>query len=314
MNAMSQTNTQTTPDPAEPDYHADVNEAVRATAMLADVSISLWGGERTDRAIMDRAKEDAGAVGNVGRAIKNLMSGADANLKTVRGAFTAVRSQHYAMTLPWVSDPHAERLRGPRLLPNMLFDKYMMAMGAKKRAALYALDAFIDSYPADVVQAQANLAGLAVASGYPTPDEVRAAFRIGFDFEPVPMASSFAGLPDDTLAKLGAALGRKQEFMLSGARAYMWAQVRDRLTHLVGRLADPEMVFKTGTIDNVRELVELLPGWNVGRDPRVEDVIARVERAVGHTDAASLRTDNALRAATVGRCRGLIALLDEWGV
>ena len=52
------------------DEPASLLEAVQATAMLADVTLMLWGAERTDRKIMEDAKAQAGAVGDVGRAMR----------------------------------------------------------------------------------------------------------------------------------------------------------------------------------------------------------------------------------------------------
>lgn len=299
---------------ASPLSARDVTEAVRATALLASISISLWGAERNDKAIMDQIKLNAGATGNVGRAIKNLMSGADTALKDVKASFIAVRLQHYQMTLPWVSDPHAERQRGPRLLPNMLFDRYMTMMGLKRRAAMAALDRFIADYPNDVLLAQANLGGLAKATDYPDPAEVRAMFRIAFDFEPIPAGRAFVGLPAATLEKLSAALDRKQAVMLDTAAQHMWAEVHERLDYLVKRLGDPKAAFKSNTVANVQELADLIPAWNVTRDERADWAATEIADMVGATDAKQLRDNESLRASVAEKARGITDKLKSWGL
>src|SRR3954465_11847257 len=88
---------------------ADINFAVRSTSMLADVTIGTWSAEYSDRDLMDGIKADAGATGDVGRVIKNVLAGADGLLKDARGAYAAVRAKHFSMTLPWVGDPNATR-------------------------------------------------------------------------------------------------------------------------------------------------------------------------------------------------------------
>lgn len=292
----------------------DVTEAVRATAILADVTLSLWGAERTDRKIMDDAKAAANAVGNVGRAIKNLLAGADTDLRAVRATFAAVRAQHYVLTLPWVSDPHAERQRGPRLLPNMLFERYMTSMAAKKRSAVAALDTFIESYPAAAIQAQANLAGLANPKDYPTVDEVRSHFRISFDFEPIASGQGFRGLPPDTMEKLERGLRRKQEHMLAGATEAMWSEVGDRVKRLAERMVDPTVAFKSPTVTGVQDLANLMPGWNVANDPRVAEIIADIERMVGSVTAVTLRDDLVQRADVAVQASAVTAKLAAWGL
>jgi hypothetical protein len=292
----------------------DMAEAVRATALLADVSISVWGAERTDPKIMTKAKADAGATGNVGRAIKNMLAGADENLKATRAAFAAVRATHYALTLPWVSNPHADRMTGPRLLPNALFEKYLTAMSTQKRAALQALDKFIDGYDDDVQRARANLAALADAD-YPTADQVRGMFRVAFDFEPIPAGAGFKGLPPAFAGKLAASLRAKQEAMIASSQAAIWEEVRERVTHLHTRLADPDAKFKASTIENVRELITLLSGWNVTGDARVDEIVEDIDRMLFPVpNAETVRDEPVLRAQVASMAGDINNKLNAWGL
>lgn len=311
MNALG-----TAPISAESDAitQADMSAAVRETAMLADITLAVWSAERTDHKIMADAKAQAGAVGNVGRAIKNLLAGADEDLRATRSAFSAVRAQHYALTLPWVSDPHAERQRGPRLLPNMLWDKYALSMGQKKRAALAALDAFVASYPDCARRAQANLGGLANASDYPGPAEVRGHFRIAFDFEPIPDGGSFRGLPEAALAKLEAGLKRKQQVMLEGATRAMWSEIGERVGHLAARMAEPDARFKASTVAAVAELPALVKGWNIGGDPRAAEIAGEIDRMMQGVAPHTLREDAAARADVAGKAQAVAAKLSAWGL
>ena len=294
--------------------HHDMAEAVRETAMLADITLAVWSAERTDHKIMADAKAQAGAVGNVGRAIKNLLAGADEDLRATRSAFSAVRAQHYALTLPWVSDPHAERQRGPRLLPNMLWDKYALSMGQKKRAALAALDAFVASYPDCARRAQSNLGGLANAQDYPSPAEVRGHFRIAFDFEPIPDGGSFRGLPEAALAKLEAGLKRKQQVMLEGATKAMWSEIAERVGHLAARMSDPEARFKASTVAAVSDLAALIPGWNIASDPRAAEVAADIDRMMRGVQPHTLREDAAARMDVATQATAVADKLRSWGL
>ncbi len=309
MNAIS--SPQVTPDVLT---QADIADAIRATALLADVSISVWSAERSDASIMERAKRDAGATGHVGRAIKNLLAGCDAGLKDTRSAYQAVRATHYALTLPWVSDPHAERQRGPRLLPTALFQIYLDRMSKAIRAAKLQLDAFIAQYPELAVQAQANLGQLAGADEYPSVDEVRRQFRAKFDFEPIPSAALFQGLPDVFREKLSRSLAAKQAVMLESAQSEMWNETATRLKHLTAKLSDPEARFKSGTVENVRELLTLLPGWNVGADPRVTEIVNDISRMIGGVDSDAIRKTDGVRKDVAEQATGIVHKLAGWGL
>lgn len=291
----------------------DLSEAVRATAMLADITMSMWGAERADAAIMDKVKADAGAVGNVGRAIKNLLAGVDGPLKDTRSAFNAVRAQHYALTLPWVSNPHAERQRGPRLLPNVLFERYLGEMSNRRRDAMAALDKFITEYPDLVVKAKANLGTLADIN-YPSPDEVRSCFKVSFDFEPIPAGTEFRGLSPNMLGKLAQNLAARQQRMVESATHAMWEQVRERVGHIVERLGDPEARFKSSTVDNVRELLVLLPGWDITSDPRAAEVVKDISRMLSGVETKQLRDNAAVRKDVADQARAVADKLNAWGL
>jgi hypothetical protein len=292
----------------------DLADAVRSTALLADLTISMWGAERTDRKLMEEVKTQHNAVGNVGRTIKNLLAGCDTQLKATRAAYAAARTAHYQLTLPWVSNPHAERQAGPRLLPTMLFEKYLTEMSRLKKLALAELDKFVTEYPTLAAQAQVNLAGMAVASDYPTPEYVRAAFNLAFDFEPIAPASAFSGLPEHFVERLGAGLRRKQESAAQQAQAAMWERVKQTLEPLIERLSKPDAMFKTSTLEHVRDLIVLLPGFNVTGDPRITTVVDDIRSMLSGVSATTVREDATRRADVVNRARAVTDKLNQWGL
>lgn len=291
-----------------------INRSVQESALLAKVVMGVWSGERSDPGIMDKAKADAGATGNVGRVIKNVMAGADTNLKATKAAFAAVRAAHYALTLPYVTDAKSDRLTGPRLLPNTLFEKYLGEMSTRRRAALAALDAMCASYDTDKAAAMVSLAGLASPGDYPSIDEIRAQFRVEFDFMPIPNGANFVNLPDHIITKLAAGLQRKQDYALKTAKEAMWSQVRERVEHMVEKLADPDARFKTTTVDRVAELGDLLPGWAIDGDPRAIEVATDIVRIMGGVTSKALRADALGRACAVEQAQGVLGKLNEWGL
>lgn len=292
----------------------DIMQAVRESAMLADITISMWEGKRVDKNLMDSVKNQHGASGDVGTVNKKLLAGVEQKLKDVRSAFTTARSLHYAHTLPWVSDPHAERQRGPRLLPHLLFQKYLDALSRQKRVAMQLLDEFIADYPVLIAQAKANLGGMANDDDYPTEAELRSKFRISFDWEPIPSGASFKGLPDHTIERLAKALHAKQERMIQAATKAMWDDVKDRVGHLLGRLADPEARFKSSTIENVKELVTLLPGFNLTGDAAVQEIIEDINQMLDGVDAKELRDNLTTRSDVANKAQALVDKMSKWGV
>ncbi len=231
----------------------------------------------------------------------------------MRSAYAQVRSLHYQYTLPWVSDPHAERQRGPRLLPHLLFDKYLAALSKQKRVASQLLDELIVELPTHIAQAKANLGSLADAT-YPSEDEIRASFRVHFDFEPLPAGAAFKGLPEHTIERLANALQQKQNRMIQAATKAMWDETKERVSHIVERLGDPENRFKASTIENVRELITLLPGWNLTGDTAVQEVVEDLEKMLAGVDAKQLRDDLHSRSDVADKAKAVVDKLARWGV
>jgi len=291
----------------------DLIAALRESALLANVTIGVWRAEQSNRQALEKLKADAGATGDVGRLLINRLAGSDEKYKEVISEFNTVRTLHNSMTLPWVSDPTAERAKGPRLLPNLLFQKYLEQVGAQKTKAFKILDEFMTLYPACVARARAQLAGLAEAD-YPDLDEVRSRFRVHFDFEPIPEGASFKGLPEFTTERLAKGLEQRQARMLAEAQKSMWDTVKERVGHIVDRLSDPETRFKEATLDNTKELLTLLPGWNLGGDPHVGHVVNEIKTMLDGIDGKIIRDNPVVRKEVADKAKDILGRMQVWGV
>lgn len=283
--------------------NTDILAAVRESAVLADVSISVWGGTKTDPKLLNELKDVHGATGDVGKVVKNLLAGADSQLKITRSAFLAVRLRHYALTLPWVSDPHATRQEGPRLLPHLIFDRYMVEITGLRRQAMEKLDEFLDAYPQLVEQARENLGTMANMDSYPSVDALKGAFRINVDFTPVPESARFRGLSDFTLERLAKHLSRKQERQVAQAQRAVWERAEKPLRNLIERLTDES--FRERTFDNVKELIALLVGWNITNDPSIAATIQELEDMAGEMDSKNLRKNANARDSLIRKARAV---------
>ena len=307
----------------------DMLQAVRESALLANVTIGMFNAEKSDRTMMEKVKQDAQATGDVGRFVKNIMAGVDDKLKNTRNAFAKVRTLHYSLTLPWVSDPHAERQTGPRLLPHLLLDTYLNTLSMQKRVAMGLLEEFLAEYPTLVGQAKTNLGSMADAD-YPGVDDIRRQFRIHFDFEPIPAGASFKSLSDHVMERLTKSLQARQARMVETASQAMWDEIRARVGHMVDRLEEREDAlpggtsvgragaghttsatgkinrFKKSTIENVRELITLLPGWNLAGAPEVTQVIEDIRNMLEGVDAESLRKDAHARAGVLAQAKSIM--------
>lgn len=292
----------------------DLGKALQEAAMLVHVKISVWDSTKTDRKVMEDVKHLHNARGDVGRVMKNMLAGVDQPLKTVRSAYAAVRSRHYELTLPWVSDHGQDRKTGARLLCHPLLSRYLSELGQLERLASDALEEFIPQYPAMIQNAQPNLGGMFREEDYPSIEEVRSRFRIYKDFEPIPDGTGFKGLPKGLLERLSLHLHERQQSQMAQAQASMWLAARERISHLIERLADEDTKFKEASVRQVRELVSLLPGWNLAKDPRVAEIAKDIDQMLGGVEAVDLRKDTSLRVSVVEEARRIADKLAAWNL
>jgi hypothetical protein len=293
----------------------DLGKALQESALLAHVKISVWDSIKADRKVMEDVKNLHHAKGDVGRVMKNMLAGVDGPLKNVRSAYTAVRMRHYELTLPWISNVDADsRKTGPRLLPHPLFVRYLQEIGELVRLAEDALNGFIPIYPDLIVKAQPFLGGMFTQSDYPSADEVRSRFRIYRDYEPIPDGTGFKGLPPQLIERLSRNLNRRQQIQKDQANKAMWEEAKTRVGHLVERLAEEDTKFKEASVRAVRELVTILPGWNIGGDTRVDEIVGDIDTMLNGIEATDLRKDPGLRKSVADDAKRISDRLKGWGI
>jgi hypothetical protein len=289
----------------------DLGDAVRNAGLLASVQISVWEGMKLDRKSLEQLKQLHGASGDIGRVNINLLTGHDGLLKDVHSAFFAVRSRHYELTLPWVSDPHAARQRGPRWLSNLLFEQYVKELSRLKNVAVDLLEgSFVPAYPGLVAAAQANLGTIAQGFNYPAVEEIRKLFRVHFDFEPIPEGASFTGLDNHTLDQLSTLLDKKRERQIAEATKAMWAETKARIEALIAATKKPN----AATVGNVRELLTLLPGWNITGNAAVTEIANDIDQLLYGIEAEDLRKDEKLRGDTAVSAQKIVDKMARWGL
>jgi hypothetical protein len=94
----------------------------------------------------------------------------------------------------------------------------------------------------------------------------------------------------------------------------MWERVRKTVGHLIERLEEPDKIFKVNTIESVRELVTLLPGFNTTNDPRVAPVVTAIEGLLRDADPKALRENQDVRADVAKQAQAINDQLASWGL
>lgn len=265
-------------------------------AVLVSVNISQWTARKLDKRVTTETNRRYSATDDAGRFNKLLIEAKQ--LAEISTIVSKARALHYSMTRPWADE-------GPRILPNMLFEKFSNEFRVLKREMAAAADKFAAAYPSLIAERKAKLNGMFNEADYPSAKDIRAKFNLDLTILPLPDVADFrADLDADTLADIKAEMSRTSGDVVENCMKATGAQIIETVGHMAAKLKE----YKTGKpgegrkffldslVENVRELAELLPAFNLTEDPRLDALTKRISKELCAEDAPVLRENDDLRA------------------
>ena len=286
-----------------------MDNILSSRAMLAGVKISIWSARKLDKKVTRETNDAHGASADAGRYNKALLA-TDALSKIV-AASSAARAYHYERTLPWLDD-------GARILPALAYETYATKLREIRGDFDSAVRAFVEDYPGFVADARARLNGMFNADDYPTADQI--AGKFGFDVRilPVPDARDFrVDIGDAQGAEIRREVEKATREALDRATRDAW----ERITAVVGamveklnaykpakRQGDKVMgIFRDSLVENVRDLVAILPSLNLTGNARLASICDRMGAELCAHDADALRDSDNFRTATAEAAESILA-------
>jgi hypothetical protein len=266
-------------------------------AVLVAVNISQWTARKLDRKVTEETNRRHGAGKDAGRYNKLLID-AD-HLTELNSLVSKARSLHYSMTRPWADE-------GPRILPNALYAKFSDEFRVLKRDFNQAADRFAAAYPGYIRQRRLVLNSLFDPKDYPSTDDIRAKFNLDLTVLPFPDAEDFrSDLDDETVADIKAELAKTSKEVVANAMQHTATQIIETVGHMAEKLKDynagsgdkKRKFFLDSLVDNVRDLANLLPAFNLTEDPKLTAITKRIAKELCAEDAADLRKNDEARAS-----------------
>lgn len=279
-------------------------------AMLVQLTISAWSAGKYDRRVTQEVAEAHNTDSRSGHYYKRLL-GREA-LSKINRVYDNAYNEHIFLTLPWQNN-------GARILSSANYLVYMEKMRAFESAFYEAVNEFLANYDDYVEVARERLNGLFNESDYPSSTELRAKFGFSVLVSPLPTAGDFrVALSDEE-----AALVRRQiESTANENVQRAMDEVINRLTSTVGHLAERlrayngsrEGAFRDSAVENLRELVSVLPSLNITNDTRLDEVIRQVHSEVCLHDASTLRSDEVARTTTADAADAILERLKSFAL
>lgn len=209
-------------------------------------------------------------------------------MRDINRAANEARTFHYKMTLPWGDD-------GERILAADMMMHYTKGMRDIKQAFEYAVREFINKYPALIIEAQTVLGSMFNSAEYPSTNEVRGKFSISTLMRPVPLANDFrVEIAEDEKNKIKAALTAENDRLTGEAMKEVWNRVYNSIKLMSERLSE-DKPFRKNIIENVIELCDLLPQFNMMDDPDLTAMGNEIKQKLCGSTPKQIREDGQLR-------------------
>ena len=282
--------------------------SISSRAMLCTLSISQWSARKLDMAASKKTTSDAGASSDAARVNKFLLAGNDKGLKIISEIATSARQLVYEMTLPWEK-------KGASILSVDLWPRLNAGLTQKASEFREAVERFgaID-YVHVRTQARFSLGNLFDEADYPSPSKIIERFSFSYSFDPIPDQGDFrVSLGDADIEMIKKDIERRTSDRIAAAMRGTWQRLYDKVQHIADTLpryesGEQKKLFDS-MLSNVVDLVEILPGLNIGNDPALTVMTDRVRAELVPIKMAALKTQPGARDAATKSAVSILAAM-----
>ena len=254
-------------------------------AMLVSLRITAWSGRLYDRQASNHVAAHHDAAASAGRYTKRLLP--KAAFAALTTTVSACRSTHYEQSLPWDD-------KGARLLTVANYDHYTELMDGLRERMVRERARFIEDYDDNVDQARLDLGRLFRIEDYPSKEALQGKFSVRYRITPVPDADHFmAQLAAQDTERVKRDIESQVEEKLHDAVGDLYRRLGEAVERVSERLQTGDdgkpLVFRDSMIENIRELVDVVPRLNIFGDHRLAQLCQDVKDRIASADPDTLR-------------------------
>ena len=231
-------------------------------AMLVSLRINSWSGRLYDRQASQQVAVHNDADSSAGRYNKRLLP--KQAFAALAATMSNARTGHNANTLPWDD-------QGGRLLTVANYERYTATLDTLVERVVRERARFIENYDDYVDQARLDLGRLFRLEDYPGTEALQGKFAIRYRIVPVPDARHFmADLAQGETERVRRDIEQQVRGRLNDAQRDLYRRLGEAVERVGERLREDEngkpLVFRDSLIENIRELVDVVPRLNIFAD------------------------------------------------
>lgn len=265
----------------------DTTASLARSAMLVDLSFSVWTGRKKDKATSEEVVASKNARSASAASVYNALLGDCKELDDITKYVSRIRAKHLQMTLPW-SDS------GTRILPVTMAMDYSEFISDVRDEFDRLVTNFLTKYDTLVTAAAFELGDLFNRDNYPTKDAVAAKFGLRCEYTPVPTMGDFrVDIDNQVMNEMVGQYEKVLQRRIEEGQRDLWSRLFEHLERMADRLqvieGKPNM-FKNTLVDGAVELIDLMDKLNATGDPELKKAQRQLKATLEGVDADTLRT------------------------
>ena len=278
------------------------------SAFLVRLSISQWNARKLDKTATQEAKGRAGAGDKAGVKVYKSLIAAEA-LDKVESIASAARVEHRKRTVPWAYD-------GPGAITAEGYPAYKATMATLEKSFWQAVNEFYGCYDQEREAARDFLGAMFNASDYPASGDLSNRFAFSVSCEPMPEANDFRvnGLAQELVDEIKKDIKDNNDKAMDNANNTAWSRVIEHVEKLQLRLQEYNSgkvtKFFESWIDNIKELIDLIPSINLTNDPELSRIGQKLTALTAYT-AADLKASESLRSDLIKQTSLIMGQIGE---
>lgn len=274
-----------------------MEEKISNKAMLVRLSISQWIARKFDKKITTKIEEEYNTF-NSGRFNKCLLD--SSALKKIQSIINNARTYHKYNTLPWNNN-------GERILPSENFNKYSAAMRVFKEVFDTEVLNFFEHYNEYVGNAEQLLNKMFNKEDYPHISELSSKYNLHVVINPLPISNDFrVSLNEDEIETIKNNIEKRLNEGINYAMKDLWNRLYNIISTMSVTLEDKEAIFRDSLINNIKDLIDLLPSMNINNDENLIDIKNEIEEKICKYDPQDLRDNLKSRNTIVSDTNNII--------
>lgn len=289
-----------------------VAAALSTRAMIVTLSISNWSGRRYDAGASDEINQAKNASKDASRVNKMLLSASA--LQGIWKVVSSARSEFVERTLPWMDN-------GSRIMAADGFIEHTRWFQKIKTDFETQVAMFMGTYPTYLSEASTRLGQLYKAEDYPNVAELQSRFGMAMRVMPVPSSEDFrVDISEDQADVIRSQIEHDLGEATRSAVGDVYRRIHEKLEVMNEKLTNykpamrkgqkSEGIFRDSLVENMRDLVSLMPSLNITGDPELFRLANELKDVTAY-DADRLRNNSRLRESTAARAKEIMDTMSD---